>query len=484
MELRKGFYILLLFLGSFPFTLKAQQPEPPTITQLIVDDQGKVTIYWNESPTPGVTGYILYRDPYNENDPGFIPLTYDIPASAFFYVDNTAQANVEEYSYRMAAYIGDYENDGEPGEPHSTIFLNAPTYDTCSNQVQLHWSPYMGWGIDKARYEVFKNDGELGHDDTDTSFYDNKVVPGETYTYYIKADHRDNSFFSNSNRVTLTIPELKKPDQLFITAVENTGAEFIFTAAVDPEADLSGHQLGYSTTAQGVYEALLFNPKNSENTLSFTQSATNPSGFYKVSAINICNKPVDSTEAVRPLVLDYTQQDLDVVLQWNTSFIEGSETYDLFLSIDNSDFFLQESALSATSLNYTLDGSSFGDANSELFCFYVVAHSTLGQQSTSNTICITRQPEVELPNAFTPNGDGMNDYIQPEIRNVTVEQYLFVIYDRYGGKVFETKNTEDKWWGRANNKNVSEGAYLYYLEFKTSQGVEHKQSGAINVVYP
>lgn len=484
MELRKGFYILLLFLGSFPFTLKAQQPEPPTITQLIVDEQGRVTIYWLESPTPGVTGYILYRDPFNANDPGFIPLTYDIPASYYFYIDNTAQANVEVYSYRMAAYIGDYLNDGEPCEPHSTIYLENVTYDTCANRVRLNWSPYKGWGGDKAVYEIFKNDEELGYDDTDTSFYDTKVIPGETYTWYIKADHRDNSYFSNSNRVTLTIPELKKPDQLFITAVENTGAEFIFTTTVDPEADLSGHQLGYSPEVLGNYETVQFIPKNTENSLSFTQSATNPSGFYKVSAINSCNKLVDSTEAVRPLVLDYSQQDLDVVLHWNTTFIEGYETYDLFLSIDNSDFIKQEMNWSGTSINYTLDGSSFGDANSELFCFYVEAHSALNQQSRSNTICLTRQPKVYLPTAFTPNGDGMNDFIKPEILNVSVLNYLFVVYDRYGGKVFETKDAEDKWWGRAGNKNVSEGAYLYYLEFITSQGVEHKQSGAINVVYP
>jgi gliding motility-associated-like protein len=483
MALRKGLYMLLLFLGSFPFTLKAQQPEPPTILQLDVFENGHVEIVYEYSITEGVDYYVIKRNHQEKNLVGTGDLDTIPPDISQRYLDNTARADTASYTYEMYSIKNDTSGNVTP-EGSSTIFLKSVSYDTCANSVRLNWSPYIGWGENNPKYEIYINNTGLGFFIGDTSYQVRNVNPGETYQYHIRAKKSSSiGFFSHSNRVTLTIPELKKPDQLFITAVENTGTEYIFTTTVDPEADLSGHQLAYSPTAQGVYEVVQFIPKNTESSISFTQSATNPSGFYKVSAINSCNKPVDSTEAVRPLVLDYTQQDLDIVLHWDTTFIEGSETYDLFLSIDNSDFIKQETNWSGTSKNYTLDGS-FGDANSELFCFYVVAHSALGQQSTSNTICLTRQPKVYLPTAFTPNGDGMNDFIKPDISFVIVEQYLFVVYDRYGGKVFETKNTEDKWWGRANNKNVSEGAYLYYLEFKTSQGVEHQQSGAINVVYP
>ncbi|MGE4290119.1 MAG: gliding motility-associated C-terminal domain-containing protein [Salinivirgaceae bacterium] len=483
MELRKGLYMLLLFLGSFPFTLKAQQPEPPTILQLDVFENGHVEIVYEYSKTEGVDYYVIKRNHQEKNLVGTGDLDTIPPDISQRYLDNTARADTASYTYEMYSIKNDTSGNVPP-EGSSTIFLKSVSYDTCANSVRLNWSPYIGWGENNPKYEIYINNKGLGFLIGDTSYQVRNVIPGETYQFHIRAKKSSANYFSNSNRVTLTIPELKKPDQLFITAVENTGTEVKFTVAVDPEADLSGHQLGYSTTAQGVYEALLFNPKNSENTLSFTQSATNPSGFYKVSAINSCNKPVDSTEAVCPLVLDYSQQDLDVVLHWNTTFIEGAETYDLFLSIDNSDFIKQETNWSGTSINYTLDGSSFGDANSELFCFYVVANSNMGQQSRSNTICLTRQPKVYLPTAFTPNGDGVNDFILPEILNVSVVKYLFVVYDKYGGKVFETKSTHDKWWGRAGTKNVSEGAYLYYLEFETSQGVAHKQSGAINVVYP
>src|SRR5690606_37863556 len=54
-----------------------------------------------------------------------------------------------------------------------------------------------------------------------------------------------------------------------------------------------------------------------------------------------------------------------------------------------------------------------------------------------------------IPNAFTPNGDGLNDVFQ--IQNLDFEKILaFRIYNRYGQLVFETNNVKEGWDGTIN----------------------------------
>ncbi len=480
---------IIAFLATV-FSLKSfgQEPEIPVISSLNVLENNHVKVNWY--PINNVAGFIIAREPgLDPNDIGHnhIDTIYQVETELSEYIDNLADASMRSYSYLIFSFTNNMDTRSLPSNSHATIFLNPLYYDTCSNQVILNWTPYMGWSQGVASYEVFKNDDvELGFDKSDTTFFDTQVSADQYVEYYVIATRKNgSSFTSHSNRVSMRIPTLKIPDPPLITEITNNGSNFTATVLVDTDADLWGYKFMAANELDANYSVVDSMPLSDETTLQFEQPSGVNSLFYKVVASNICGENVVESEVIRPIKLNYEQVDLDVTLKWNKSFVNNStETYDLFLSIDNSDFFLQESALSATSLNYTLDGSSFGDANSELFCFYVVANSAMGQQSTSDTICITRQPKVEMPNAFTPNGDGQNDYIKPEIINATVLEYLFIVYDRYGGKVFETDDQDVKWFGSVGNKNVGEGAYLYYLEFKTSQGVAHKQSGVINVVYP
>ncbi len=73
---------------------------------------------------------------------------------------------------------------------------------------------------------------------------------------------------------------------------------------------------------------------------------------------------------------------------------------------------------------------------------------------------------ILLPNSFTPNGDGLNDcygisYYR-DIQNLT-----FIIYNRFGEKVFETKNAAECWDGNYKGQQLDQGNYVYYLRAKT-----------------
>ena len=74
-----------------------------------------------------------------------------------------------------------------------------------------------------------------------------------------------------------------------------------------------------------------------------------------------------------------------------------------------------------------------------------------------------------IPNVFTPNGDGLNDVFIPNMDDCT-DLKLFVIYNRWGEKMFET-NEKKGWDGNYKNHLAPYGVYVYYIEFNTLWGI-------------
>ncbi len=73
--------------------------------------------------------------------------------------------------------------------------------------------------------------------------------------------------------------------------------------------------------------------------------------------------------------------------------------------------------------------------------------------------------EAWLPSAFTPNGDGNNDYFQYYTRS-NIEDVIFEIRNRYGEQVFFSMQTQDGWDGRYNDQPAEMGVYVYSLRYK------------------
>jgi gliding motility-associated-like protein len=73
------------------------------------------------------------------------------------------------------------------------------------------------------------------------------------------------------------------------------------------------------------------------------------------------------------------------------------------------------------------------------------------------------QPEVFIPSAFTPNGDGLNDVFRPTVAGM--EQFLyFRIYNRWGQLMFSTNESNRGWDGNYNGSKQGSGTYVYVVE--------------------
>ena len=74
-----------------------------------------------------------------------------------------------------------------------------------------------------------------------------------------------------------------------------------------------------------------------------------------------------------------------------------------------------------------------------------------------------------MPNAFTPNEDGVNDVFRIP-QNSLLSLIEFSVYDRWGNKVFSTQDPGKGWDGYFNGRKADEGTYVYFIKGVTNNG--------------
>lgn len=71
---------------------------------------------------------------------------------------------------------------------------------------------------------------------------------------------------------------------------------------------------------------------------------------------------------------------------------------------------------------------------------------------------------IDIPSAFTPNGDNLNDYLYP-LNTYKADNIIFRVYNLYGQKVFEATDRLKKWDGTLNGEMQGSGTYVWTLEY-------------------
>lgn len=93
-----------------------------------------------------------------------------------------------------------------------------------------------------------------------------------------------------------------------------------------------------------------------------------------------------------------------------------------------------------------------------------VVYNDYGCTDTAQiTIEILPENRFYIPNTFTPNGDGLNDYFLPAI--LGAEEYRFMIFDRWGELIFDTHDTFQGWDGRYKGNKCQEDTYVWKIEY-------------------
>jgi gliding motility-associated-like protein len=116
-----------------------------------------------------------------------------------------------------------------------------------------------------------------------------------------------------------------------------------------------------------------------------------------------------------------------------------------------------------------------------------IYHDTL-QMATGCDSIVTTHLKVKdcplliwFPNAFTPNGDGLNDFFRPVGANIT--RYKLQIFNRWGIMIFESKDISSGWNGYFKGSMAAPDVYTFDATYETSQfpGVVHHEKGTFTL---
>jgi gliding motility-associated-like protein len=155
--------------------------------------------------------------------------------------------------------------------------------------------------------------------------------------------------------------------------------------------------------------------------------------------------------------------------------------------------FIDESFSDIVMWNWDFSGLGFSDAKNPKFWFdsdtgnFIIRLNVVDingcEDQTEEILRINPEYNIFIPTAFTPNGDGLNDVFTPIGLGLDPQKYHFMIFDRGGDLIFESKTLLDPWDGSVRNKtNIAPNGVYIWKVFANSL-YEYKNYEYIGVIH-
>ena len=219
----------------------------------------------------------------------------------------------------------------------------------------------------------------------------------------------------------------------------------------------------------GVYN---YNWNTSETNSQITVTPAT-STIYYVSITDSCAAHYEVVENVlvnvyRPIA-EFTLGADNIVVKKPINFInqsEGATSY--YWEFDNGEF---STGVSPTTTYYN-DGA---------VTVMLVAENQAGCLDTVyHTYYVQPEMVFFVPNAFTPDGDGKNDYFAGD--GVGVKEYEMRIFNRWGEIIYHSESKRDTWDGRVGGIMSPNGVYVWKILLIGFDGTEYKKTGHVSLI--
>lgn len=212
-----------------------------------------------------------------------------------------------------------------------------------------------------------------------------------------------------------------------------------------------------------------------ENSLSFIDQTTTPadqSYCYKIQYENACGNRSEPTEPICSIRL-YSKTNSTVDWTPESPFLVPINRYEL--EILNEQGGLVDQVSLGGNTNFNPDDYN---PDQQLFRYRILAYAQgVSQLSYSNFYVFTRDALVFVPDAFSPNGDNINDTFAA--KGQFVDKSRMIVYNRWGQVLFETNNALQSWDGNVNGQPATEGTYVYRLEITDLMGKGFVKTGTL-----
>jgi len=104
----------------------------------------------------------------------------------------------------------------------------------------------------------------------------------------------------------------------------------------------------------------------------------------------------------------------------------------------------------------------------------------IGEDSITVTVSAASKNDIQLPNAFTPNGDGLNECFGVRFLG-QISNLKLSVFDRWGNRVFYTNNPSQCWDGSYKGKKLTSGVFVYYVTATTMCG-DISRKGTVTLI--
>ncbi len=164
------------------------------------------------------------------------------------------------------------------------------------------------------------------------------------------------------------------------------------------------------------------------------------------------------------------------------------------VATDPGVWFQSASSSNVVSWSWDLGGLGSDNGDAPFFLFpgvlggsYTVCLTVTNEDGCTDEVCrtIVVRDELEghLPNAFTPDGDGLNDLFIPVFSHTDVMDYEFLIFDRWGEQVFQSVDLGEGWDGTLSGKLVKTEVFVWILRYRApDSGDRVERRGHVTVL--
>ncbi|WP_426059979.1 gliding motility-associated C-terminal domain-containing protein [Hymenobacter sp. B1770] len=337
-----------------------------------------------------------------------------------------------------------------------------------------------------STYTLTRNGAPLtGFTTINGGLEDSNVECGTTYTYRVTAS-RPGGAVSVSNPVSITTQSALPPAQPRLIASFNLRNVVELTPLLANGPDLTtGSTLRYRrTVGSGTpedFRTATSSRSQRDSTNIAELLAQRP--CYSVRLADVCGNVSSESSAACPALLTASAADpsgTTAALAW-TPFTgpapSAPATYALQrLGPDGAVL----STVSVSGSSYT-DITPPADFQTLRYRLQISgAGLPAGSFSYSNVATVTRQLFVNIPTAFTPNGDGLNDVL--EVKGRYLQKYTFVVIDRNGQEVFRGTELSQGWDGTIKGRPPVLGAYVWRFQQASEDGKPFVATGSVTIL--
>ena len=357
----------------------------------------------------------------------------------------------------------------------------ATTADYCSIKLSgtvQNEANNLSWNADPAfqsnNYQLNinnQNSNDFVNRSSVISYKDINIICGTQYCYQITGNYSDGVASISNLKCLNAISNAIPPAVSEVLSTVNAN----IVALNWSTASAMNYTVSFSVNKSG------FSILGTSTSPDFSDFQNNPSqGYlcYKIAYLNNCGNSSPQSVQTCPVFLTGKVNDATsrrVTWEPYVGWAEGVKEY-LVEKLDETGkpYF---SVNVGNVLEYIDKGL---DTLEQVITYRVQAISTSDRISYSNLWQAEQKGAFYLPNAFTPNGDGLNDEFHAE--GLFIKEFKMEIWNRFGEGVFAGTSFRQGWDGKVNGKVAPVDTYMYKVEATDKLGINYKRTGTLQLL--